>query len=192
MTLLANVLKRLSKQQEQHTYTTAAMQVRVELYDVRRTKFVEAHTTSLACLALSLDGKLLATASERGTLVRVFSTTDGSKLQVLALTKHLQRSNADAAAKLSRCAYQPSLARLVTGLSERNQPTKWHSCSTALSYAGWASVWCFDDNLSMQFTVNWGELLLPEIANSYAGNAMQIMSLCSSSRVWVLSSYQIS
>ena len=59
-------------------------QVRVELYDVRRTKFVEAHTTSLACLALSLDGKLLATASERGTLVRVFSTTDGSKLQVTA------------------------------------------------------------------------------------------------------------
>lgn len=59
-------------------------QVRVELYDVRRTKFVEAHTTALACLALSLDGKLLATASERGTLVRVFSTTDGSKLQVPA------------------------------------------------------------------------------------------------------------
>ena len=90
MTLLANILKRHSKQQQQqqqqqqHIYVTAAMQVRVELYDVRRTKFVEAHTTSLACLALSLDGKLLATASERGTLVRVFSTTDGSKLQVLA------------------------------------------------------------------------------------------------------------
>lgn len=57
-------------------------QVRVELYDVRRTKFVEAHTTALACIALSLDGKLLATASERGTLVRVFSTADGSKVQV--------------------------------------------------------------------------------------------------------------
>lgn len=58
-------------------------QVRVELYDVRRTKFVEAHTTALACIALSLDGKLLATASERGTLVRVFSTADGSKVQEL-------------------------------------------------------------------------------------------------------------
>ena len=54
----------------------------MELYDVRRTKFVEAHTTALACIALSLDGKLLATASERGTLVRVFSTADGSKVQV--------------------------------------------------------------------------------------------------------------
>lgn len=49
---------------------------------MRRTKFVEAHTTALACIALSLDGKLLATASERGTLVRVFSTADGSKVQV--------------------------------------------------------------------------------------------------------------
>ena len=60
----------------------SVVQVRVELYDVRRTKFVEAHTTALACIALSLDGKLLATASERGTLVRVFSTADGSKVQV--------------------------------------------------------------------------------------------------------------
>merc|ERR1712130_622433 len=58
-------------------------QVRIELYDVRRTKFVQAHSTSLACLALSLDGKLLATASERGTLVRVFNTSDGTKLQEL-------------------------------------------------------------------------------------------------------------
>lgn len=70
--------------------------MRVELYDVRRTKFVEAHTTSLACLALSLDGKLLATASERGTLVRVFSTTDGSKLQVTAFASVSDLSAADA------------------------------------------------------------------------------------------------
>ena len=62
--------------------SSSLCQVRVELYDVRRTKFVEAHTTALACIALSLDGKLLATASERGTLVRVFSTADGSKVQV--------------------------------------------------------------------------------------------------------------
>lgn len=60
-------------------------QVRVELYDVWRTKFVQAHSTALACLALSLDGKLLATASERGTLVRVFNTSDGTKLQVSRL-----------------------------------------------------------------------------------------------------------
>ncbi len=58
------------------------MQVRVELYDVRRTKFVQAHSSGLAALALSLDGKLLATASQRGTLVRIHSTADSTKLQV--------------------------------------------------------------------------------------------------------------
>jgi WD repeat-containing protein 45 len=59
-----------------------AKQVRVELYDVRRTKFIHAHSSGLAHLALSLDGKLLASASERGTLVRIHSTADGSRLQV--------------------------------------------------------------------------------------------------------------
>eukprot|EP00891_Asterochloris_glomerata_P000677 jgi/Astpho2/677/fgenesh1_pm.00013_%23_28_t len=58
-------------------------QVRVELYDVRRTKFIQAHSSPLVCMALSLDGKLLATASERGTLVRIHSTADASKLQEL-------------------------------------------------------------------------------------------------------------
>lgn len=46
-------------------------QVRVELYDTRRTKFVTAHNSCLAALALSSNGKLLATASDKGTLVRL-------------------------------------------------------------------------------------------------------------------------
>jgi len=66
------------------------MQVRVELYDVRRTKFIQAHTSALACIALSQDGKMLATASERGTLVRVHSTFDGTRLQVW-LMFHIHR-----------------------------------------------------------------------------------------------------
>mmetsp|Transcript_14594 Transcript_14594/g.44109 ORF Transcript_14594/g.44109 Transcript_14594/m.44109 type:complete len:360 (+) Transcript_14594:296-1375(+) len=58
-------------------------QVRMELYDVRRTKFIQAHSSGLAALSLSLNGRLLATASDRGTLVRIYSTADGSKLQEL-------------------------------------------------------------------------------------------------------------
>lgn len=54
----------------------------MELYDVTRTKFIAAHTSELACLALSQDGKLLATASERGTLIRIHSTYEGIRLQV--------------------------------------------------------------------------------------------------------------
>ncbi|CAD7698052.1 unnamed protein product [Ostreobium quekettii] len=57
--------------------------VRVELFDRRQTKFISAHASNLACLSLALDGRFLATASERGTLVRVWSTADGTLLQEL-------------------------------------------------------------------------------------------------------------
>ncbi|KXZ56132.1 hypothetical protein GPECTOR_1g111 [Gonium pectorale] len=58
-------------------------QVRIELYDRRQTKFIQAHTNALSCLVLSMDGKRLATASEKGTLVRVWNTADGQLLQEL-------------------------------------------------------------------------------------------------------------
>ena len=49
-------------------------QVRVELYDLNVTKFISAHDGELAQLQLTLDGALLATASEKGTLIRVYDT----------------------------------------------------------------------------------------------------------------------
>ncbi|XP_030544879.1 autophagy-related protein 18a-like [Rhodamnia argentea] len=56
-------------------------QVRVEHYASKRTKFILAHDSRIAAFALSQDGRLLATASSKGTLVRVFNTLDGSLLQ---------------------------------------------------------------------------------------------------------------
>jgi autophagy-related protein 18 len=41
---------------------------------------IEAHKTSLAAVAISYDGTLLATASDKGTIVRVFSVETGVKL----------------------------------------------------------------------------------------------------------------
>ncbi|CAK9230087.1 unnamed protein product, partial [Sphagnum troendelagicum] len=58
-------------------------EVRVELYSVKKTRFVQAHESSLACLTLSQSGALLATASTKGTLIYIFSTADGTKLQEL-------------------------------------------------------------------------------------------------------------
>lgn len=57
--------------------------VRVELYDLKKTSLIPAHETALACLALNFDGTRLATASEKGTLVRVFDTATGAALQEL-------------------------------------------------------------------------------------------------------------
>lgn len=57
--------------------------VRVELFDMPRTTHIAAHDSALSCLALNRDGSLLATASERGTLVRVWDTRTGQRLYEL-------------------------------------------------------------------------------------------------------------
>eukprot|EP00979_Chaetoceros_neogracilis_P016982 scaffold10170_cov277-Chaetoceros_neogracile.AAC.3 len=54
-------------------------QVRVELYGMRKNILIDAHESPIAALALSVDGSLLATASERGTLIRVFETGKKAK-----------------------------------------------------------------------------------------------------------------
>ncbi|KAL3472109.1 autophagy-related protein 18 [Aspergillus californicus] len=41
---------------------------------------IEAHRSPLACITLNGDGTLLATTSDKGTIVRVFSVPDGHKL----------------------------------------------------------------------------------------------------------------
>eukprot|EP01006_Ploeotia_vitrea_P044428 TRINITY_DN66830_c13_g9_i2.p1 TRINITY_DN66830_c13_g9~~TRINITY_DN66830_c13_g9_i2.p1 ORF type:complete len:398 (-),score=196.98 TRINITY_DN66830_c13_g9_i2:67-1260(-) len=57
--------------------------VRVELYDMKKTTMISAHETSLSCFALNFDGTRLATASEKGTLIRIFDTATGDQLQEL-------------------------------------------------------------------------------------------------------------
>ena len=41
---------------------------------------IPAHDSPLAALAFNPTGKMIATASEKGTVIRVFGTTDGTKL----------------------------------------------------------------------------------------------------------------
>ncbi|QIW98941.1 hypothetical protein AMS68_004459 [Peltaster fructicola] len=55
----------------------------VLIYDLNKMEemtVVTAHQTAVSCLALSNDGRLLATASEKGTVIRIFSIPDGKKL----------------------------------------------------------------------------------------------------------------
>ncbi|XP_047939791.1 autophagy-related protein 18d-like isoform X3 [Salvia hispanica] len=56
-------------------------QVRVEHFGLNRTTLINAHDSKIACLTLTMDGLLLATASLRGTLIRIFNTLDGTRLQ---------------------------------------------------------------------------------------------------------------
>lgn len=63
--------------------STQVGHVRVELYDHKKTTLITAHETALACFALSFDGQRLATASEKGTLIRIFDTYSGRLVQEL-------------------------------------------------------------------------------------------------------------
>ncbi|XP_076944917.1 autophagy-related protein 18d-like [Bidens hawaiensis] len=56
-------------------------QVRVEHFGLNMTKLINAHDSRIACLTMTMDGLLLATASTKGTLIRIFNTMDGTRLQ---------------------------------------------------------------------------------------------------------------
>ncbi|KAL6657161.1 hypothetical protein ACP70R_004941 [Stipagrostis hirtigluma subsp. patula] len=72
----------------------------------RRVVDVHAHSSSLACVALSRDGRLLATASSKGTVLRVFGTTDGKKLQeaVVVAGGDMRQEKASTCTVVSRVA----------------------------------------------------------------------------------------
>jgi WD40 repeat protein len=57
--------------------------IRITNYDNNTSVEKKAHDSTLSAIAISMDGKLCATASDKGTLIRVFATEDGKLLQEL-------------------------------------------------------------------------------------------------------------
>jgi len=58
----------------------AAVQTVKENHAETRKTSIKAHKGDLVCISLSRDGKLLATASTRGTLIRLFDTNKGTQI----------------------------------------------------------------------------------------------------------------
>jgi len=52
--------------------------LRIEMVEAKRSFAISAHQTPLSNIALSSDGKFCATTSNRGTLIRIWNTQDGS------------------------------------------------------------------------------------------------------------------
>ena len=55
-------------------------QVRIENYSRRNSRVIDAHNNPISQMCLSADGTKLATASTRGTLIRIFDTHTGERL----------------------------------------------------------------------------------------------------------------
>ena len=86
--------------------------VRVEFVDAGRSLFIRAARHGIAAIALSQSGELLATASERGTLVRVFSLGDGSSSSIGGSASC---SSSETAAAASAALLTPCLRELRRG-----------------------------------------------------------------------------
>lgn len=57
--------------------------VRVKCYDKSVSNFINAHESAISYIALNNDGSILATSSDKGTLIRLFHTHTGKFLQEL-------------------------------------------------------------------------------------------------------------
>lgn len=57
--------------------------IRIEFLDIKKFTFIIAHDSNISRICLNMDGKLVATCSEKGTLIRLWDTETGNKIKEL-------------------------------------------------------------------------------------------------------------
>lgn len=122
--------------------------VRISNYETNVVNTISAHDGTIQCLALNKDDTLLATASDKGTLIRIFDVNTGKKLQEV-------RRGADTA-KIFCIAFDPE-SKMVAVTSDKgtchcyylNQEGKKENTKSMLSMFGsvlptyFSSEWAF-------------------------------------------------
>lgn len=58
--------------------------IAIKIYDKKmRTAVIQAHSSTIACISLNFEGTLVATASSKGTLIRIFNVAANTPIQEL-------------------------------------------------------------------------------------------------------------
>jgi WD40 repeat protein len=115
--------------------------INVELYDIRKSTLIPAHDSELAQIALNRDGTRVASASDKGTLIRVFDTNSGSLLH--ELRRGMDRAEItsiafDAASQFLACCSDRGTAHIwsLTGRREQHPATAAASSSSPSASGG--------------------------------------------------------
>jgi autophagy-related protein 18 len=92
---------------------TNAITGKVILFDAETltaVNVIEAHKSGISRLAFSFDGRMLATASDKGTVLRVFSVPEGGKkcTQLITIEKLFQFRRGSMQAKIHSLAFSAS------------------------------------------------------------------------------------
>ncbi len=94
---------------------------------------INAHNSKLACISINKEGTLLATSSDKGTLIRIFSTNDGQKITEFRrgnTTVEMNCITFDQNNKFIGCSSNVgtihifSIAAITKVLAEKNNETK--------------------------------------------------------------------
>jgi WD40 repeat protein len=111
--------------------------IKVDFYEPRGTVNIKAHDNPIGCIALNSDGTMLATASEKGTIIRVFNTYTGKltyEFRRAITTNKISSMNFDSSSDLLAILSQKITLNVIESATLRVISLKELNSSSTLGY----------------------------------------------------------